>query len=168
MKSEVLEATNIDMHWSAILAGGFTAFGCWMFLYALGGAIGGGAAVRGQPDSWTAIYTLVSPIIALFLGGLICARSRGIHSRAGGALHGIVVWGFTMVIGAIIFTLFGGLAMARANGNSNLPMGYLWAVAGSILGSLIASILGSSATSSRVKESRQVRETFTPTPNVRT
>ena len=137
------------IHWSVILAGAFTALGCWMFLYALGAAIGG-AATKTRPDSWTAIYTLVSPVIAFFLGGLVVARSRGIEDRADGALHGIVVWGFAMVLGSLLLSLMGAEVLVHTRGAVNLPAGYFWAVAGSILGSLITSVLGSMALPRRV------------------
>lgn len=139
--ADIEKSTVHTIHWSAILAGAFTALGVWMFLYALGAAIGGADTQRG-PDAWTAIYTLISPIIAFFFGGLIASRSSGIETKADGALHGIVLWGFGFVIGGLLLSVMGAEILVHSRTNPNLPGGYFWAVAGSILGSLITAVLG--------------------------
>lgn len=139
-----------EMRWGPILSGAFVSLGIWMFLYALGAAIGG-AANNARPSSWTAVYVLVAPIIALFFGGMIVARGQAASvNRVSSALHAAVVWGFSMVIGAFLLGTLGTLgASAMLRGgvgaqNLNIPSGYSWAVAGSILFSLIAALLGSS------------------------
>lgn len=129
------------LHWSAILAGAFTALGVWMFLYALGAAIGG-AGARTGPGAWTAIYTLISPIIAFFIGGLVTARARGVDTKADGAIHGVVLWGFGLVVGGFLLSTMGAEVLVHSGTSPNLPAGYFWAVAGAILGSLITAVLG--------------------------
>jgi hypothetical protein len=98
-----LAACSRTLHWSAVLGGSFTAMGVWLFLLALGAALQSGAGVT----AWTAIYNLVSPIIALFFGGLVASRSRLLTSRFDGTLHGVVIWGFTMSIGALLLSCAG-------------------------------------------------------------
>jgi|GEM_PF-3727986 len=140
----------ITLHWSAILAGAFTALGVWMFLYALGAAIGG-AGGRTGPGSWTAIYTLIAPIIAFFIGGLVAARARGVDTKADGAIHGVVLWGFGLVIGGFLLSTMGAEVLVHSGANANLPSGYFWAVAGSILGSLITAVLGGMSVNERAR-----------------
>lgn len=157
----IKEASTVhNIHWSAILAGAFTALGCWMFLYALGAAIGG-ADTKAGPDAWTAIYTLVSPIIAFFIGGLVASRSRGIETKADGALHGVVLWGFGFVIGGLLFSFMGAEVLVHSRANPNLPAGYFWAVAGAILGSLITAVLGAMAVRERERLPAGGREEVT-------
>ncbi|MBI3181394.1 MAG: hypothetical protein HYZ28_04565 [Myxococcales bacterium] len=140
MAVERVEVGPYATHWSAILAGSFVAVGCWLFLFVLGGAIG--ALAREAAGVWTAIYTVVAPIVALFAGGLVASRSRWILGRADAALHALVVWGFTMVLGALLFSLLGLLVPSIALQRMTVPSGYAWAVAGSIFGAAVAAILG--------------------------
>jgi hypothetical protein len=135
------ELRSYDIHWSAILAGAFTSVGVWLFIYALGAAIGG-AGGQQQVDTWTAVYTVCAPVIAFFFGGMVISRSRGILTKGDGAVHGIVAWGFATVIGSVLLATMGA-ELLRHEGGVNVVSGYMWAVAGSILGSLIASVLGS-------------------------
>lgn len=142
VRSEVnreLAASQMQIHWSAVLGGSFFALGTWMFLLALGAAIQGG----GGPTAWTAIYNLVAPIIALFLGGIVAARSRSLSSRFDGMLNGAVIWGFTMSVGALLIGVFGS-SFGRTQG-ANVPSGFAWAITGSMFGSLIAALLGAAS-----------------------
>ena len=139
-----------EIRWGPILSGAFVSLGIWMFLYALGAAIGGAGNNRG-PTSWTAVYVLIAPIIALFFGGVIVARGQASSvSRGSSMLHAAVVWGFSMVMGAFLLGTLGTLGAATlfrggaAGQNVSIPSGYSWAVAGSILFSLFAALLGSS------------------------
>lgn len=129
------------IHWSAVLAGSFVALGAWMFLLALGAAIQG----NDRPGTWSAIYNLVSPIIALFVGGAVAARSRLITGRFDGLLHGAVIWGFTMAVGGLLNGVFGAVFANPGRTAASVPEGFLWAIAGSILGSLIAAPLGTAS-----------------------
>jgi hypothetical protein len=123
-------AIRPEIYWSSILAGSFIAMGTWLFLLALGAAIGGAGS-----NTWTALYTLISPIIALFFGSMVAARA-GFPSRGEAVLHGVVIWGFTMSISSLLLSVFAPMQIAMQSA------GFLWAVAGSILGSLLAAILG--------------------------
>ncbi|MBI5542716.1 MAG: hypothetical protein HY901_02430 [Deltaproteobacteria bacterium] len=130
------------IHWSAVLGASFVALGTWLFLLALG------AAVQGQsgPNTWTAIYHLLSPIIALFIGGMVAARSRLLLSRFDGLLNGAVIWGFTMSVGSLLIGVFGAAFLNAARPVAlGLPQGFTWAIAGAILGSLVAAVLGTSS-----------------------
>jgi hypothetical protein len=129
------------MHWSVILSGAFTAVGVWMFLYALGAAIGGAGAERG-PTTWTAIYTVCAPVIGFFFGGLMIGRAGGVETKGDGTLHAVAAWGFGMVIGSFLLSIMGAEILVHIHNRLNVPDGYFWAIAGSILGSLITCVLG--------------------------
>src|SRR5690349_15272686 len=89
----------VHLSWGAIFGGAVAALSVWALLYALGLAFGLSAVDPRNPGSlrasgiFTGIWSLVTPIIALFVGGAVASRGAGIVTRAGGALHGLVVWG---------------------------------------------------------------------------
>jgi hypothetical protein len=111
------------VRWGAIFAGAVAALGTWALLYALGLAIGLSTVDTQDTSSWkfsgmfTGIWGVVTPLVALFVGGFVAGRGAGISDRGGGALHGFVMWGLTALAGAwllvsVIGGLVGGLASA--------------------------------------------------------
>jgi hypothetical protein len=108
------------MRWGAIFAGTVTALGLWALLYTLGLALGlssiNPADVGSAKSSgiFTGIWGLLSPLIALFVGGIVAGRGAGLQSRASGGLHGLVMWGLTTLVGiwllgSVLSSLAGGL-----------------------------------------------------------
>jgi hypothetical protein len=94
--------------WGAIFGGAFTALGLWMLLYAFGLAVGLTALDpmhRGSLRSsgiFTGVWGLLSPLIALFIGGLVAGRGAGLFGRGEGAIHGLVMWGVVTVAGSFL------------------------------------------------------------------
>lgn len=104
--------------WGALFAGAVVALAAWILLYAIGLAVGLSSVDPGDMSSakvagiGTGIYSLLSPLIALFCGGVVASRLAGIVSAKDGALHGVVVWGLTtlaglMVIGMLLQNIVG-------------------------------------------------------------
>ncbi len=100
--------------WGALLAGAVAALGVWILLYALGLALGLSTVDPGDRDTlrasgmFTGVWSLATPLVALFIGGLVAGRSAGALGRGGGALHGLVVWSLTALGGLfLVATLFG-------------------------------------------------------------
>ncbi len=95
-----------ELSWRSILAGVVSGLAIWVMLYTLGVAIGMTAIDPGEPNTlqatgwFSGIWTLVVPIVALFVGGLVAGRGAGPVTRGEGALHGLVTWGLTILIGA--------------------------------------------------------------------
>jgi hypothetical protein len=89
-----------------VFGGAVAALGIWALLYAFGLAIGLSAVDPNDPDSlrgsgiFTGIWSVIAPIIALFVGGLIASRGADVVTRGSGLMHGIVMWGLTTLIGA--------------------------------------------------------------------
>jgi hypothetical protein len=107
--------------WGALFAGAFAALGVWILLYALGVALGLSTVNPNDPGSvrgsgiFTGAWGLITPLIALFIGGLVAARSSGPNARVGGGMHGLVVWSLTAVGGVwLIANLFGGAISTAA------------------------------------------------------
>lgn len=155
MMTEERHLEAVPIRWSTVLSGSFVALGVWLFLYALGAAIGGLAEPAHKLTAWTAVYVLASPIIGLFCGGLVASRAAGSVNKPAGALHGMVIWGFSMVIGLVVLATLGA-AVIFEKGGVNVPAGYSWAIAGAILGSLITAVAGASLGAPSERRARRV------------
>lgn len=105
---EAVPGVPLKLSWSAIFGGTFVALGVWILLYALGLALGLSSVDPNDPSSarsagiGTGIWSLIAPLIALFVGGLVASRTAGVVDKMGGALHGAVLWGLTTLAGVIV------------------------------------------------------------------
>lgn len=105
---EAIPSVPFKLSWGAIFGGTFVALGVWILLYSLGLALGLSAVDPNDPGSaksagiGTGIYSLIVPLIALFIGGLVASRTAGVVDKMGGALHGAVLWGLTTLVGVVV------------------------------------------------------------------
>ncbi len=112
-------STPINVSWGAIFAGMVTSLGLWILLYALGLALGlstinpQDASSARSSGIFTGIWSLVSPLIALFVGGIVAGRGSGSRVKSGGGVHGLVMWGLTTLVG---LWLVGNLVSSVASG----------------------------------------------------
>src|SRR4051812_11214016 len=96
------------LSWSAIFGGTVAALGIWILLYSFGIAIGLSAIDPNQARSlkgsgiFTGLWSLIAPLIALFVGGLVAGRGAGSVTRVGGGTHGLVMWGLTTLAGVFL------------------------------------------------------------------
>jgi hypothetical protein len=94
------------IRWGAVLGGAVAALGIWALLYSFGIAIGLSAVDPDDPGSlrgsgiFTGVWSVIAPIIALFVGGLIASRGADALTKGSGVLHGVVMWGVTTLVGA--------------------------------------------------------------------
>lgn len=96
------------VRWGPILAGLVVAISTQLVLSSLGAAIGlTGLANSGAPRSdalgtgtAVGIWSIVSLLIALFLGGWITARACGPMTRSTALLNGAILWATTLAISA--------------------------------------------------------------------
>lgn len=112
----------LRLSWPAIFAGAVAALALWAMLYTFGLALGLSTVDPNDPGSlkssgiFTGIWSLLSPLVALFLGGMVASRGAGIVTRTGGALHGLVMWGLTTLAGAWVLSyIVGALASGVAS-----------------------------------------------------
>lgn len=115
----VRQGVAARLAWGAIIGGTIAALSSWILLYSLGLAMGLSAVDPANPGSlrgsgiFTGIWSLVVPLIALFVGGLVASRGSGAPSRGDSVLHGLLVWGLTTLVGvwlmmSLLSTLVGG------------------------------------------------------------
>jgi hypothetical protein len=108
MLTSTTEDGGFHLRWSAIFGGGVLALGVWILLHALGMAAGLTAvdprdtgSLRGA-GIMTGVWSVIAPLIALFCGGWVAARTAGVVSRGTGAIHGAVVWGLATIAGVFM------------------------------------------------------------------
>ena len=117
--TDVRMEAPVKVRWSAIIAGTVTAMGLWALLYTLGLALGlssinpADASSAKSSGVFTGIWGLVSPLIALFVGGIVAGRGAGAQTRASGGIHGLVMWGLTTLLG---IWMLGNVASSLAGG----------------------------------------------------
>lgn len=105
-----VEATGFRFGWAAALAGIAIGMSIQIVLALLGIAVG---FSWWSPESVSSfgtvagVWTVVSWIVALFIGALVAGRLAGILTRGDGALHGLVIWAGSTLIAA--FMLVGGM-----------------------------------------------------------
>lgn len=88
-----------------MFAGAACSVGFWMLLQLLGVGIGLAAVDVGSVDSLrgvgvgTTAWSLVSPLIAMFFGGLIAGKLAQTFDRKIAGVHGLVMWAMTSILG---------------------------------------------------------------------
>ena len=112
-----IAAAPFKLSWPAVFGGMFAATGLWLLLHAFGLAVGLSTLEPDDPSRLravgigTGIWTVVTSMASLFMGGVITARSAGLLGRSNAGLHGFVLWGVTTVgVLALTTTIIASLA----------------------------------------------------------
>lgn len=119
---EHLPAVVRRISWGAIIAGLVIALVVQLLLGILGLAIGANSINPLQEQNpaaglglGTAIWFLISSILALFAGGWVAGRLAGMPRRIDSFLHGLLTWGLvTLVTFFLLSTAIGGLISGAA------------------------------------------------------
>jgi hypothetical protein len=113
MRPITRETIHVDrrqpvLRWSAVFAGAATTIALWVLLQMVG--MGIGLAAVNVDDSGSlhdvgigsTLWTLIAPLIAMFVGGFVSGRLAGAWSRGIGAMHGFVTWAISSVLGLLV------------------------------------------------------------------
>jgi hypothetical protein len=109
--------------WGAIFAGVVIAMAVQLLLSMVGIGVGLGVVDPMQADAASTAtsfglgagaWWVASNLIALLFGGYAAARLAGVTARGDGALHGIVIWGFTLLVTLYLLTTAVGSVMGGA------------------------------------------------------
>ena len=101
----LIDRRQSSLRWSAVFAGTACSIGFWIALQLLGLGIGLAATDAGDVRSLhgigvgTTAWSLVSPLIAMFFGGLIAGRLAQTYDRKLAGTHGLVMWAITSTLG---------------------------------------------------------------------
>ena len=104
--------TPTRVSWGAIFAGVVLAIAIQLVLGILGTGIGLTLVdpVEGTTPGATGfgigagLYWIITTILALGAGGYAAARVAGVHDRFDGLVHGLVVWGVTLILTLYLLT----------------------------------------------------------------
>jgi len=107
----VVDRRQPTVRWSAVVAGAAVAISSWMLLQLFGSGVA--LSMLGPHDLdrmrgfsiGTNAWSVLAPLIALFLGGMLGGRIAGHHDRAVAGLHGLLVWAFSAFIGVALITV---------------------------------------------------------------
>jgi hypothetical protein len=108
------------LRWSAVFAGAACSIGLWMLLQLLGLGIGLAAVdvndVRSLQGAGigTTVWSLIAPLIAMFLGGLMAGKLAQTSDRKLAGAHGVVMWALTAVVGLFATISIASMITARA------------------------------------------------------
>jgi len=141
---ETVVAVRPRLSWGAVFGGAVVSLGLWLLLYAFGLAVGLSALDPSDPSSlkpsgiFTGVWSLIAPLFALFVGGLVAGRVSGVPRAGDGAIHGLAMWGLTTLIGAslVMMALAATISSVASAGKSVLAAG------GSTLGAAVTGAAG--------------------------
>lgn len=129
-RETVIDRRQPFLRWSPIFGGAIFAIGLWTLLQVLG--MGAGLAAVDTDDAGslkgagigTGIWSIIAPLIAMFVGGLLAGRTSGTRDRKVGAMHASVMWALALSVGlwalmSVLSTLAGGVGrVAGAAGSA--------------------------------------------------
>lgn len=109
--------------WGAIFAGSAIAGALMIFFATLGIGIGAGVidpATEADPlqglATGTGVYSVLTQLVALAVGGYVAARLAGIPRTVTSALHGVTVWAVTTIFIAYAAITGGSALVGAASG----------------------------------------------------
>ncbi len=130
LKATDLLAVKSRVSWGAISAGAMVALAVYFLLSLLGLAVGIEMAMRRGIDrpvqAGTAIYSLLTLLLSMFLGGWTVSRLAVGETKLEAVLYGVILWGVLFVgmfwlIGAGIRVGFGSILSGAVAVNSDDP-----------------------------------------------
>ncbi len=120
-RNQVIETFAIEdnkdrIRWGPILAGIFVALATQLILAALGAAIGLTVGASGGAIG-IGIWTIVSLLIALFLGSWVAAAGCSPMNKKTAMLHGLILWATTLALSAWLLAsgVTGAFGIAASN-----------------------------------------------------
>jgi hypothetical protein len=95
------------LRWSAVFAGAICSIGFWILLQLIGVGIGLASVDVDEVQSLrgagvgTTVWSLISPLIAMFFGGIIAGKLSQTYDRKVAGAHGLVMWAMTAIVGLL-------------------------------------------------------------------
>jgi hypothetical protein len=171
--------------WGAVFGGVVLALAVNLLLALLGVGIGlttvdpaqpGGTPGAGALGIGAAIWWVASLIVAMFVGGFAAARLAGVHLSGDGVLHGLIAWGFVVLltfyllssavgslVGGVLGSVSGGIqgiagAVPEAVGGAGGSGGQPGAGGGGAIGQRVDEVIARIAPDASPQEVQQARQ----------
>jgi uncharacterized protein YneF (UPF0154 family) len=104
------------MRWGAIFGGVAAAIATWLMLYVLGLAVKFSSINQADAGTlkslglFSGLWSVIAPLPALFVGGLVVSRGAATTTKSTATLHAVVVWALgTLATAFVILNLLLGL-----------------------------------------------------------
>ena len=109
-----IEDNKDRIRWGPIIAGIFVAIATQLILSALGTAIG---LITASSGVVTGIWTVVTLLIALFIGSWVAAAGCSPMNKKTAMLHGLILWATTLAVSAWLLAsgVSGAFGIAASN-----------------------------------------------------
>jgi len=143
---------GMRISWGGIWAGVLVVLGILLVLSTLGLAIGFSADARDidpqKIDTGAIIWSRVSLLIALFLGGAAATRMSMVWDRPTALAQGMLVWVASLIVGLFLRANGPGLALSAVltyglnNSVAHAPSALAWMTFFAIILSLLATLAG--------------------------
>jgi hypothetical protein len=107
-RETIFDRRQPAVRWSAIFAGTAVAVGVWLLLQVFGMGAGLAAVDADNAGSLrgvgigTSVWSLLAPLIAMFIGGWVAGKLAATRDDKVGGLHGVIVWALTSVLGVML------------------------------------------------------------------
>ncbi len=129
-RNEAVTVARSKMDWGAIWGGAFTFMAIWSVFGALGLAIfaSNASATAARPTYGhvygLGVWLIILTIIAMYVAGRETGRLAAVTNRHDGLIHGMIMFGLS-VVGAIVIASLGGSALnGVAGGNAGIHSVY--------------------------------------------
>lgn len=127
-RETIIDRRQPALRWSAVIAAALVAITTWVVLQLIG--IGGGLAAIELDSSGsvrnagigTTVGSILAPLIAMFVGGLVAGRLSTTFDAKTGAMHGFVTWAIASLAGVVAVAW---LVSTLASGAAQLAYGNL-------------------------------------------
>jgi len=103
----LIDRRQPSLRWSAVFAGAVCGLGFWILLQLIGVGISLASvdvddihSLRGAGIG-TTVWSLISPLIAMFFGGMIAGKLSQTYDRKIAGAHGLVMWALTAIVGLV-------------------------------------------------------------------
>jgi hypothetical protein len=121
-RETIVDRRQPSLRWGAVFAGATVAVALWVLLQLIGMGVGLTAVNLDDSGSLrsvgigTTVSSMLAPLIAMFVGGIVGARMSGTFDTKVGASHGFIIWSVSSLAGVLavawlIATLAKGTAM---------------------------------------------------------
>jgi hypothetical protein len=96
------------LRWTAVFAGATVSVALWLLLQMLGMGVGMAAIDLDDAGSLrsvgigTTVWTLIAPLIALFVGGYVAGELAATREQRIGATTGFITWAVAAIVGTIV------------------------------------------------------------------
>jgi uncharacterized membrane protein len=160
MQNRTGEYINQPTNWAAIWGGVFTFAAIWIVFEALAMAIFPGRGTNVGLEIWTVVLT----IIAMYVAGVATGRMAGVASTHEGLMHGMMMFGLSVVSAIVLTTLATGVVVGATGAHSAYAIGFApgteWAGFFALFLGWLAAMGG--ASSGVARRTVEVRQTVEP------